>query len=298
MLDDVDATLRQLLLSQVPGITNPAQVRFQPPDEDWRTYVKALVIAGNHVNALNVYLFDLRENRRLRSNERTKTIGSWDATETPAPRRVDCHYLLSAWSPTDVTPGTEPTLDEHALLYRVALTLSRHDPIVPDQIFAPAAPPAPLAGEVLPLTLLPVDGFPKLAEFWGTMGDKHRLKPCVYFVVTVPLVTMPSPAGPIVTTVMVDGRQRDIPASSEVFGLIGGIVREQATQDPIADAWVEVLTTLGVRLALVRTDADGRFRFEFARAGTYNLRAWSDTLGPASLTIVIPSPTGDYVMEL
>ena len=30
MLDDVDATLRQLLLSQVPGITSPAQVRFQP----------------------------------------------------------------------------------------------------------------------------------------------------------------------------------------------------------------------------------------------------------------------------
>jgi len=298
MLDDVDVTLRQLLLTTVPGITNPAQVRFQPPDEDWRTYVKTLFIAGNPVNALNVYLIDLRENRRLRSNERTTTIGSWDATQTAAPRRVDCHYLLSAWSPTDVTPATEPALDEHALLYQAALTLSRHDPIVPDDIFAPGPPPPLLAGEVLPLTLLPVEGYLKLAEFWGTMGDKHRLKPCVYFVVTVPLVTLPSPAGPIVTTLMADGRQRDIPSSSAVFGVIGGVVLEKLTGKPVPDATVEVLSTLGVRLALTTADEAGRFRLGFARPGTYNLRAWSASLGPATLTIVIPSPTGDYVMEL
>jgi hypothetical protein len=114
----------------------------------------------------------------------------------------------------------------------------------------------------------------------------------------VPLVTLPSPAGPIVTTVMVDGRQRDIPSSSEVFGLIGGVVRDKTTKKPIAGASVEVLTTTGVRLALVRADADGRFLFEFARPGAYNLRAWSDTAGPVSLSIVIPSQTGDYVMEL
>jgi hypothetical protein len=298
MLDDVDVTLRQLFITEVPGITSAVQVRFQPPDEDWRAYVKTLTVGGDPVNALNVYLVDLRENRRLRTNERTRTSGTWDTSETPAPRRVDCHYLISAWSPADFTPAIEPTLDEHSLLYWVAHALAEHDPLAPDEVFAPAPPPTMLAGETLPIAVLPVEGYPKLAEFWGTMGDKHRLKPCVYLVVTVPLVPKGTPSGPMVTTVLADARQRDFASSSEVVGLIGGVVRDKLTSDPLPNAWVELLTPLNVRLRLARTDADGRFRFEFMHQGAYTLRASSVTAGPVTLAIQIPSPTGDYDMAL
>src|SRR5262245_56010696 len=112
MFDQVDVTLRHLLITSVPGITSDAQVRFQPPDEDWRAYVKTLTVGGNPANALNVYLVDLRENRRLRSNEKERAYLNGDVVESVSPRRVDCHYLISAWSPADPTPAIEPTLDE------------------------------------------------------------------------------------------------------------------------------------------------------------------------------------------
>ncbi len=65
MLAHFDNLLRQLLISRVPTITDEAQVRFQPPDEDWRTYVSTLSVGGNPANALNVYLVDVRENRKF-----------------------------------------------------------------------------------------------------------------------------------------------------------------------------------------------------------------------------------------
>ena len=72
MIDYLDNILRDLLLGRVIGITDESQVRFQPPDDDWRTYVANLTVGGEPANALNVYLLELRENRRLRSNEQQK----------------------------------------------------------------------------------------------------------------------------------------------------------------------------------------------------------------------------------
>ena len=66
MIDHLDNLLRQLFISEIDEITSEAQVRFQPPDEEWRTFVANLTVAGRPANALNVYLVDLRENRKLR----------------------------------------------------------------------------------------------------------------------------------------------------------------------------------------------------------------------------------------
>ena len=56
MIDHLDRMLRQMLLD---GVSPALTIGFQPPDEDWRT--KTVPPAGN---ALNVYLIELRENRR------------------------------------------------------------------------------------------------------------------------------------------------------------------------------------------------------------------------------------------
>src|SRR5215213_877550 len=254
MLEQVDITLRQLFTTRVPGITSAAQVKFQPPDEVWRNYVKTLTVGGNPANALNVYLVDLRENRKLRSNERERTPINGDVIDTVSPRRIDCHYLISAWSPADITPALEPTLDEHALLYEVARALSQHETLVPADIFAPAAPPVLLAGEMLPTVLLPPEAFIKLAEFWGTMGDQHRWRPCIYLIITVPIRFAPASAGPPVTTVLAETRVRDAAATAAALAVIGGVVRAGTPPVPVERAWVELLTTLGVRLQLARTD--------------------------------------------
>ena len=232
MIDQLDILLRKLITSTVAGFASDDQVRFQPPDDDWRTYVKTLSIAGQPANALNFYLVDLRENRKLRSNEKVRSAQNGDVSETPAPRRLDCHYLISAWSPADVTPAIEPTLDEHAALYLVASAFARSDPLVATVIYAPGPVPPTFppdfATAELPIGLVPPEGFIKLAEFWGTMGEKHRWKPVVYLIVTIPILPIGQPVGPIVTTSFTEIHSTDAPASGETLLQIGGTVFDSA----------------------------------------------------------------------
>lgn len=297
MLDHLDNLLRKLFVDRIDEITSDVQVRFQPPDEDWRNLVKNLTVGGNLVNSLNVYLVDLRENRKLRTNERVREYQNGDVFETAGPRRVDCHYLISAWSPADMTLAIEPTLDEHALLVKVATVLANADPLVPVEVYAPAAPPQAIADEQFPVTLLPVEGFLKLPEFWGTMGEKHRWKPVVYVVITIPLLHEPHRAGPPVTTSITEIGVTGAPATFETLFQIGGIVRNTAISPPasVAGAWVELMDAGGVRVGLTRTDAEGRFVFIRLRAGGYRLRASMAGLGVTPIrSITVPEPSGEY----
>jgi len=295
MIDYLDLLLHRLLRNRVAALATDAQVRFQPPDDAWRTFVATL----NGV-ALNVYLTDLRENRRLRDNTRTRTTTGFDVFETPPPRRVDCHYLLSAWSPASVTPVFDPTPDEHALLAEAARVLGEHDELDPAAIYAastpPAAPPAAIAEDRFPITLLPTEGFLKLGEFWATMGDAHRWKPCLYAVVTVPLREPARRAGAMVTTAMVDSRVTGEATTSETLMQFGGTVRASgAVNAPLVpDAWVDLRDAAGHRRQLVKTDVDGRFLFVQVAAGTYQLHVHAVGFASIAQAIEVPAPGGSY----
>jgi Pvc16 N-terminal domain/Carboxypeptidase regulatory-like domain len=303
VIDQLDILLRKLITSSVAGFASDDQVRFQPPDDDWRTYVKTLSVGGQPANALNLYLVDLRENRKLRSNDKPRSIQNGDISETPMPRRLDCHYLISAWSPADVTPALEPALDEHAALYLVAASLARHDPLIPAAVYAPGpVPPGfppELAAAELPIALVPPEGFIKLAEFWGTMGEKHRWKPTIYLIVTLPITTVSRPVGPAVTTTFTEIRATDAPAGGETRYQIGGTVWDsQAPPQPLPGCWIELLTAAGSRLQLVRADAAGRFTFVHLAAGAYRLRASMAGSGVVTRNITVPSPSGEYDLQL
>jgi hypothetical protein len=301
MIDHLDNLLHRLFRYSIAEITADAQVRFQPPDQDWRNIVGAITDgAGFPANSLNVYLAELRENRTLRTNEREQMVVGQDIFEVPPPRRVDCHYLISAWSPVAVTVGVDPTIDEHALLADAARVLGAHDELDPVAIYAlsnpPAVPPAAIADERFPLTLLPVEGFPKYAEFWGTMGDRNRWKPCVYAVITAALKETPVRAGPIVTTTFTRTLIRDVPASENTLYHIGGVVLDAAVPPaPVPTAWVELLTPASDRRQFTRTDTRGRFVFTDVTPGAWRLRASTQPLGislPRDITV--PEPTGNY----
>jgi hypothetical protein len=223
-----------------------------------------------------------------------------DIYEVPPVRRVDCHYLISAWSPVSVTVAIDPTMDEHALLAEAARVLGAHDELDPVAIYAlstpPAVPPAAIVEERFPLTLLPVEGFPKYAEFWGTMGDKNRWKPCIYTVVTVALKELPVRAGPIVTTTITRTLLRDVPASQNTLFHIGGVVLDNANpRQPVPAAWVELLTPTNQRRQFTRADAQGRFVFTDVASGAWRLRASAMPLGVSGpRDITVPEPTGNY----
>ena len=70
MIDQLDKVLRALLVKDVP-LANDDQVRFDPPDDVWRGYVDGTL----QDLALNVYLVEARENRKLRAREQAPVGG-------------------------------------------------------------------------------------------------------------------------------------------------------------------------------------------------------------------------------
>lgn len=293
LLDGV-AALRDMPLAKPPAPPLESQVSFDAPDTGWRTNVK-----NNQRNTINVYLVDLRENRRLRSNERMRTNEGGIVLEEPAPTRLECHYLITAWSPAQhITPQIEATLDEHALLYQTAAVLFRNAPLNPARAYpSGSAPlngwPARFRNVDLPTTVAPPEGFNKLSEFWTNMGQDAPWKPSVYLVVTLPIELIIEVAGPMVTTRITEYRQDGQPSSAETWVQIGGQVLTPAGVT-VADAWVQIETRTGAPLETTRTNELGRFTFADLRPDQYRLRARVAGLGEKSREVNVPAHTGEY----
>jgi hypothetical protein len=297
VLDQVDELIRAVLLRDVAALASADQVRFQPPDDDWRA-----VVANLGRIALNVYLVDLRENRALRDPQWDLVFQNGQPQREAAPVRVDCQYLISAWSPAVVTPAVEPTLDEHALLYHAMGALTNADPLNPSQVY-PAGSAAlagvdPLIRDAdLPVQIVPAEGYPKLAEFWGPMGANSRSKPAIYYIVTVPVALRRQVAGPLVTTRIIEFRQDGDPATAEQWLQIAGTVSDP-TRAPVDGALVTLSGAGGRVLGTVTTGADGRFTFGGLGFDGYAIHAEKPTVGTADETTAAPSPTGDYDLTL
>jgi hypothetical protein len=300
MIDVFDNLLRHLFLTRIDEIKDESQVRFQPPDDDWRKYVKNLTVGAKPVNSLNVYLADLRENRILRSNERVRDIQNFTVTDRPRPRRIDLHYLISAWSPASPGVGVEPTLDELALLYKVIGALMNAEPLIASDIFAPSPLPPGFPPEIadveLPSTILPVDGFPKIAEFWGTFGSVHPWKPMVYFVATLPVILHTELLGAMVTTRVIEYRLKDGTAPAEIDIEIGGTVTNAGNAVP--SAWVRIEDAAFNPISATTADEIGRFIFGGLKPGTYVLRVRAQGFTETTRTVAVPSANGNYDVQI
>jgi hypothetical protein len=291
VIEHIDRMLRHLLITRVDQLVDEAQVRFQPPDADWRTYVANLSRL-----ALNVYLAEIRENRGLRTNERVTTEHAGSVFSEPAPRRVDLHYLITAWSPAAPHQAIEPTLDEHALLYGTAAALVAAEPLRPAEIYRPEPLPTGFPGLIadaaLPTSVLPADGFPKYPEFWGTMGTPQPWRPAVYLVVTVPVAPGAVELGPRVAT-QLTGLGQPGSADAEVLVQIGGSVLDAAGA-PVPGAWVRIEATDGSRARSTETAGLGRYTFDRLAAGRYRVRVRASGLGERVREIDVPGGGGDY----
>ena len=303
MLAQLDRLLREVLVSQIAALTTTAQVRFQPPDSAFRTDVVNL-----NAMALNVYLVELRENRKLRSNERMRTLDAGRVFAERAPERMDCHYLISAWSPAQPAPGVEPTLDEHALLYETVAVLTLAGELTPSRIYAPGDPelalwPARFRDESLPTHVLQGDSALKLSDFWSTMGNAIRWRPVVELTVTLPIALVREMSGPMVTTMLTRYRVSGLAETDELWMHIGGRVVDTATllpdgsPSPVAGAWVRLETLTGVLVRRAVTDELGRFRLDQLRAAQYRLRTGAVGLGQQTRVVDVPTETGEYDLQ-
>jgi Pvc16 N-terminal domain len=179
------------------------------------------------------------------------------ATRQPAAgaRRLDCHYLITAWSPALASGAVEPALDEHHLLYAALAALVDASPLNATSVYgagtqALAAVPESWRALDLPTLVVPPNGFHALPYFWGTMGSDSRWRAGAYLIVTVPVTLPDQDGGPIVTTRLLDtGLIDGTSAGPAAFQVAGRLMRRDGS--PIAAGWLRLETTQGRGLGAV-----------------------------------------------
>jgi hypothetical protein len=120
------------------------------------------------VPAIDFFLYDIRENLELRSNEAIyERRSDGTAIKHPAPTRVDFSYLVTAW-PSESVP--DPAEDEHRLLGEVMRVLMRYRTL-PEDVLQGA-----LVGQTpeLPASSLQPGRLQSLGEFWQALGGKPK----------------------------------------------------------------------------------------------------------------------------
>jgi hypothetical protein len=65
MIDDLDEALRQLLIAELPIVSNEVDIAFEPPTRDWSARLSR--------PTLNLFMHDLRENNKLRTQQHGPT---------------------------------------------------------------------------------------------------------------------------------------------------------------------------------------------------------------------------------
>ena len=280
MIRDLGETLEQLVTTELPGV----QVELVRPSEPYNP--------AQGLTTVNLFLYDIRENLELRSNEPLVQRNNNQATITRPPLRVACSYLVTAWP----DGNTDLALREHRLLSDVLRTFARF-PTIPPQFLQGS-----LAGQEppLPSMIASGDGLQNPAEFWTAIGN--RLKAAFVLTVTIGMDIFAPQQVPTVISARAatalaaegpGGELAEVPGTREEAFRIGGAVTDAASQ-PVAGATVRVVET-GVE---AKTDADGKYNLGTLPAGAYTLRV---TAGPVTQDFnrtVPAAPGNDFDLQL
>ena len=281
MFNLLDDTLRKLLDSSPP---NTANNLFLSADISFETPEKGFVPKQDDV-AINLFLYEVKENRELRQPAPARELTNGQGVRRRAPLRVDCAYMVTAWSNITNQNNVE---NAHRLLGQAFNWLSRF-PVIPESYL-----PAGMTGQVFspPTMVAQMDGAKSAGEFWHALGIPPR--PYFNLVVTITMDLDQQFEDSIVTTITTRYHGSN-PAAAEERLIIGGTVRNKGGH-PVADAWVR-LEPIG---ATQVTDASGRFIFadRVVAGSAFSLRARSPGLGETpSRTIDIPSYSGEYDLQ-
>jgi hypothetical protein len=271
MIHLLDEALRQLIQTETGYADPDVEVSFSQPTGDWA--------AGLTHPVINCYLYDVRENIELRSEEWTVDRGpNGYAARRVAPLRFDVSYLITVWTQDHIE-------DEHAMLWRVMQVLATHE-VLPEQYCDAElrAQPYPVRCKTGQATRA-IDDLPDL---WSVMDNP--LRPSINYVVTLAMERPLTFEGRQVVTKRIDLLQRQIPdAAPDTILQIGGIVHNGGeSPSPLSGASVTLVETA----QQVVTDRLGRFRFRHVPAGHYTLLAeYQGKRGERE--IVVPLRSGD-----
>jgi hypothetical protein len=292
MLNLVDTTIQRVLETWQAPPPRP-QILFDVPDDAWQTRVR-----NGQGLFLNVYLYELRENRDFRRAEfdvldvpGTVPPGGSKVLSRP-PAYVDSHYLISAWSPIQAGDQASPVPDEHLALGKALQILMLNPDVEPSKLVPPVVSGVAVFDEAhIYLTVAPPEPARTLNEFWSTM--KVPWRPAIQLIATAPVdLLQETDLGGVVLTVV---QRFAVPptdagaASAEEWILTGGWVLQAADNKPIDQATVLLVDTGQA----VRTDRDGRFTLSRLRRGRYQLRVTAEGKTPIQRELDVLNATVD-----
>ena len=268
MIRDLSESLEQLVLSEVSNV----QVEFDRPTDPYTPTQ----------STINLFLYDIRENVELRSNEPVVRRQDNQSTIEPPPLRVACSYLATAWP----ISNTDVAVREHHLLSELLSALSKF-PTLPPQFLQGS-----LVGQEPPLPMITAsaDGLPNPAEFWTAIGN--RLRASILLSVTLAMDMFEALQVPSVTTVRASSEILDDPGTREESFRIVGTVRDGA--GPLAEAVVTLVES--GRAAM--TNSEGEYSLGPIGAGNVTLRVTKDAV-TQDFNVTVPQPLGDdYDLQL
>lgn len=272
MLSDLDETIRQILIAELPITDGEIDIAFEQPKREWSARLSR--------PTLNLFLYDIRENVELRQYGYPQVSnGDNTVVRKRTPLRVDCLYMLTAWA-------NEPS-DEHRLLMNTMMTLFRLNPLPADRLIGRLQDQA----FKIPAKLASHDKLTNVAEIWSALDNEIR--PSVSYLVTLtvdPWIPFEDPMARTISlrTNRTDGEDGSAPVS-EAVAIAGTVMRDN---EPVA----------GVRLRVkdrgLRTVSDrfGRFQLAGLTSGEHTLLVQPTTTTTIEHTITIPQD--NYDIEL
>ncbi len=284
MIADLDETLRQLIIAELPIKNGEIEVSFDQPKREWSSRLTKPTV--------NLFLYDLRENPVLRQTGMEQIVNGRLPNNIAhlkrTPLRVDCFYMLTTWA-------AEPE-DEHRLMTRAMLALFRF-PVLPEDRLIGGVRHQPFE---IPARIAIHDRLTNPAEVWASLDNEMR--PTVPYLVTLALDPWTEVTGPVVRTLIFRaGQSYSLPRQTRLGEIetemvfIGGTVRSKtASHNPLAGIDVAIKGT-GI---FDRSDEQGHFTLGSMPTGEYVLVAWPAEGKPSEKKIAVPARDGDYDLEL
>jgi len=270
MIDDLDDALRDLLVRELPIRDNEVDIAFDQPRREWSARLSR--------PSLNLYLYDVRENLRLRREATQVEVERRPSSVLTVrrPTRLDLYYLVTTWA-------TAPE-DEHRLLARALMTFLRF-PELPDDILPESLRDQP---SPIPLKVAQPEVLDKPSDLWSVLDNQQR--PGLVMVATLSINPFAPTETPLTRTAEVKFAQRDTPGGmSHGYTSISFNVN---SKKPLRNLQVKLME----RGDLAVRDPNGEFAIRNLAAGEYTLEITAD--GQAASQHKIKVPAANYDIDL
>jgi hypothetical protein len=284
MLPDLDDTLRQLLIHEMPISEGEVDIAFDQPTREWSAR-----LGGKPT--LNLFLYDIRENTRLRqaASPWERTVSNKDGLvgERRKAVRFDVHYMLTVWSGY--------TDNAHYLTARALMALLRVPCLsesVLKELFDDDAPAA-LLDQPAPITLQVAqnDVLEKPTDIWSVLSNDMR--PAIPITATLAINPFMIVETPLVREMQRHTTQR----GQRTYAAMG--FNAEISGCLISTCY---LINRQVRLLehneIVPVTSQGDFRIANLTAGEYTLVITADNLkAPVEWRLVVPSKSYDVMVD-